>query len=100
MYVNEEYEIVYPRDLMHLESEGILISPQNIQYGLIGLKEQIGNLYLLRIFMLQRESAHAPFFIKEEVSTLSFDDCESLSFFFQRLPGMTAFDYLLFKQKN
>lgn len=97
MLVNEEYEIVYPRELIHLESEGILISPQNKQYGIIGLREQISEIHLLRIFMMERETTQALFFIKEEMTTLTFDDSESLSAFFQRLPGMSAFDFMLFR---
>ncbi|MBD3107194.1 hypothetical protein IEO70_02355 [Bacillus sp. AGMB 02131] len=97
MYVNEEYEIVYPKELIHLESEGILVSPQNRQYGVIGLREQIGSFYLLRIFLMKRETSQALFFIKEEMTALTFDDNESLSAFFQRLPGMSAFDFMLFQ---
>lgn len=50
MCVDEEYEIRYPYELRHLESEGILVSPTNYQYGLIGLSEHIGGLFILRIF--------------------------------------------------
>ena len=97
MFVNEEYEIVYPKNLRHFESEGILISPTNYQYGLIGLREQIGDIYLLKIFTLYRESRTGAFEIKDEITTFTFNTQESLSTFFQRLPGMTAFEYLLFK---
>lgn len=52
----KEYMVDFPQELKHLKNEGIILSPMDQRYGLIGLTEKLADSYLLRIFAIRRES--------------------------------------------
>lgn len=89
------YMVDFPEELKHLENEGLILSPVDQRYGLIGMTEQLDDSYLLRIFAISRESEEYPFNVETEVASFIAKDRNLMSMMFRRVTNMSALQYLL-----
>ena len=89
------YMIDFREELKHLENEGLILSPVDQRYGLIGMTEQLNDSYLLRIFAISRKSEEYPFDVETEVASFIAKDCALTSIMFREVTNMSALQYLL-----
>lgn len=91
----QKYMVDYPQELKHLENEGLILSPHDQRYGLVGLTEEIADGYLLRVFAISRKSEEDLFEVETEVTTFSARERSLASLMFQQVTNMSALQYLL-----
>ncbi|MBD3109525.1 hypothetical protein IEO70_14345 [Bacillus sp. AGMB 02131] len=91
----QKCSVICPQELEQLKNEGLILSPMDQRYGLIGYTEEIANSYLLRIFAIKRDSIEEPFHTETEVASFIAKEKSLMSTIFHQVTNLSAFQYLL-----